>query len=123
MIDTAYWPFSYAHIGRYLDFKTRALRKDASAHQVAFVDVADSFPRDPRVFDDPIHQTRSGLRLQAWRVFNSLVPMVERRLAAHQWPRPATLRLVRHPAFNGRRLLPIAQVRPAYGTPDPSKHE
>lgn len=122
-INTTYWPFSYAHIRRYLDVKTRAIRKYAAAHQLGFVDAADSFPRDPRLFDDPIHLTRAGMRLQAWMVFNSLVPIIERRLAARQWPRLATLHLSKHPAFNGRRLVPIAQVREACGNPGPSKHE
>ena len=122
-INTTYWPFSYAHIRRYLDFKTRVLRKYAAAHQLVFVDAAGSFPRDPRLFDDAIHTTRAGTRLQAWLVFNSLVPIIERRLAAQQWPRPATLRLSKHPAFNGRRLVPISQVRAACGNPGPSTHE
>jgi hypothetical protein len=123
MINTTYWPYSYAHIRRYLDFKTRALRKYAAAHQLDFVDVADSFPRDPRLFADAIHPTRAGTRLQAWMVFNALVPIVERGIAAGQWPRPATLHLSRHPAFPGRRLVPIAQVRAGCGNPGSSKHE
>ncbi len=52
------------------------------------------YPRDPRLFDDAIHMTHAGIRLQAWIVFNGLVPIIERRLAAHEWPRPATLHLV-----------------------------
>jgi hypothetical protein len=123
MINTAYWPFSYAHIRRYLDFKTRTLRKYAAAHQLHFVDVAGSFPRDPRLFYDAIHTTRAGTRLQAWLVFNSLVPIIERHLTAHEWPRPATLHLASHPAFNGRRLVPMAQLRAACGNPGSSKHE
>ena len=123
MINTTYWPFSYAHIRRYLDFKTRALRKYAAIHQLDFVDMADSFPRDPRLFEDAIHPTRAGTRLQAWMVFNTLVPIIERHLAAHQWPRPATLHLASHPAFGGRRLVPIAQLRAACATPGRSQHE
>jgi hypothetical protein len=123
MINTTYWPFSYAHIRRYLDFKTRALRKYAAAHQLEFVDMADAFPRDPRLFDDAVHTTRAGTRLQAWLAFNRLVPLIERRLAAHQWPRPARQRLARHPAFSLRRLVPIAQLHAACGGPGRSKHE
>ena len=122
-LNTTFWPFSYAHMRRFADFQTRVFRKYASVHELDYIDVASAYPRDPRLFEDAIHMTHAGIRLQAWIVFNGLVPTIERRLAAHQWPRPATLHLVRHPAFNGRRLLPIAQVRAACGNPDPSKHE
>ena len=123
MLNTTYWPYSYAHLRRYLDFKTRALRKYAAAHRLDFVDVAESFPRDPRLFADAIHPTRGGTRLQAWLVFNALVPIIEREVAARHWPRPATLHLSRHPAFPGRGLVPIARVRAECGTPGSSKHE
>jgi hypothetical protein len=120
-----YWPFSYAHMRRYLDFKTRVFRKYAVAHNLDFVDVSGVFPRDSRLFNDGIHMTRAGIHLQAWVVFNGLVPVLDRRLASHQWPRPARHSLSKHPAFPGRgRLVPMTEVSQACGADGkPSPHE
>jgi hypothetical protein len=116
LLNTSYWPFTYAHIRRYLDFKTRVFRKYAAVHGLDFVEAGALFPRDPRLFADTIHMTRAGLHLQAWMVFNGLVPIIERRLASHEWPRPARRRLSKHPAFPGRRrLVPMTDVRAACG--------
>jgi hypothetical protein len=113
-LNTMYWPFTYAHMRRYLDFKTRVFRKYAAMHGLDFIDVGDLFPRDPRLFGDVIHMTHAGIHLQAWIVFNGLVPIVERRLASHEWPRPARRLLSTHPAFPGRRrLIPMTDVRAA----------
>ena len=109
-LNTTYWPFSYAHMRRFLDFQTRAFRKYASVHDLDFVDVAGLYPQDPRLFGDAIHMTRPGIRLQAWIVFNGLVPIIERRLASHEWPQPAKNILAHHPAFSGRRLVSRSEV-------------
>jgi hypothetical protein len=113
-LNTTYWPFSYTHMRRFLDFQTRAFRKYASIHDLDFVDVANAYPRDPRLFGDAIHMTRAGIYLQAWIVFNGLVPVIERRLATHEWPRSARHLLSAHPAFpGGRRLVPMTEIRAA----------
>jgi hypothetical protein len=113
-LNTMYWPFSYRHMRRLLDFKTRVLRKYAAVHGLDFIDIDAAYPRDPRLFDDAIHMTRGGIRLQAWIVFNGLVPIIERQLASHEWPRPARRLLSRHPALSGpRRLVPMNEVRAA----------
>lgn len=112
-LNTAYWPFSYAHMRRFLDFQNRAFRKYASIHDLDFVDVAAAYPRDPRLFNDAIHMTGAGIRLQAWIVFNGLVPIIERRLATREWPRPVEHPLSTHPAFAERRLTPMSEVRAA----------
>ena len=109
-LNTTYWPFSYAHMRRFLDFQTRAFQKYASVHNLDFVDVAGLYPRDPRLFDDAIHMTRAGIRLQAWIVFNRLAPIIERRLVSQEWPRSARRRLSTHPAFGARRLVPRSAV-------------
>ena len=114
-LNTKYWPFSYRHMRRLLDFQTRVFRNYARAHDLDFIDVASGYPHDPRLFSDAIHMTRAGIRMQAWIVFNGLVPVVERRLAAVEWPRPARAAWTRHPAFRERRLVPMAEVRTACG--------
>jgi hypothetical protein len=114
LLNTSYWPFTYAHIRRYMDFRTRVFRKYAAMHGLDFVDSGTLFPLDPRLFTDAIHVTRAGIHLQAWIVFNGLVPIIERRLASHEWPRPARHLLSTHPAFPGRRrLVRLTEVRAA----------
>jgi hypothetical protein len=122
-LNTTFWPFTYAHMRRFLDFQTRVFRKYALLHHLDFVDVAAAYPRDPRLFDDAIHMTHAGVRLQAWIVFNGLVPILERRLASNEWPRAATHSLSMHPAFSGRRLVSMTEVRAACGTATQTKNE
>jgi hypothetical protein len=115
LLNTSYWPFTYAHMRRYLDFRARVFRKYAAVHGLDFVDTATLFPLDRRLFTDVIHVTRAGIHLQAWIVFNGLVPIIERRLALHEWPRPARHHLVSHPAIGQPRLVPMTDVRAACG--------
>jgi hypothetical protein len=104
-LNTTFWPFSYAHLRRFLDFQTRVFRKYAAVHRLDNIDVGSAYPRDPRLFEDAVHMTHAGIRLQAWMVFNGLVPVIERRLASGEWPRSAMHNLSAHPAFTGRRRL------------------
>jgi hypothetical protein len=118
-LNTKYWPFSYAHMRRLLDFQNRVFRKFASVHGLDFIDVAGAFPSDPRLFDDAIHMTRAGTYLHAWIVFNGLVPVIERYLTSHEWPRPVRQVLSQHPAFGERRLVPMTDVRAACAAESP----
>jgi hypothetical protein len=115
-LNTKYGGFTYAHMRRYLDFQNRVFRIYATEHHLDFIDVAGQLPRDPRLFDDAIHVTRAGMYLQSWVVFNGLVPIIERRLASHEWPRPARNILARHPAFSGRRKVPRSELLAACGS-------
>ena len=109
-LNTTFWPFTYAHMRRFLDFQARVFLKYASLHHLDFIDVASVYPRDPRLFDDAIHMTHAGIHLQAWIVFNGLVPIIERRVASHEWPQSARRNLSAHPAFTGRRLMPRSEI-------------
>ncbi len=110
-LNTMFWPFTYAQMRRFLDFQTQAFRKYAAVHGLDFIDLVAAYPRDPRLFDDGIHMTRAGIHLQAWIAFNGIVPIIERQLASHAWPRPVRHALSRHPAFGERRLVSMTEVR------------
>jgi hypothetical protein len=110
-LNRTYWPYSYAHMRRYADFQNRVFRKYAASHDLDFIDVADQLPSDVLVFDDAIHLTRAGIYLQAWIVFNGLVPAIERRLASGSLPRPARMALSSHPAFTSRHLVSVKDIR------------
>jgi hypothetical protein len=116
-LNTTFWPFSYAHMRRFIDFQTRTFRKYAAVHHLDFIDMASIYPRDPRLFDDAIHMTHAGIRLQAWLTFNALVPIVEREIRSHDWPRPSRFHLAGHPAFAaGRTLMPRSEMIAACGS-------
>jgi hypothetical protein len=123
-MNVKYWPFTYAHMRRYLDFQAQAFRKYAATHGLDFIDVAGEYPKDLRLFSDPIHMVRGGIHLQAWIVFNHLVPIIERRLASGEWPRPPRQELAAHPAFGPRRLVPVQTIRAqcAAGRRPPSRN-
>ena len=117
-LNIKYWPFTYAHMRRYLDFQNQVFRKYAAAHGLDFMDVAAIYPRDPRLFDDGVHMTAAGVHLQAWIEFNEIVSIIERKLASHEWPRPGRHHLLQHPAFTGgRRLISMRDVRAACDGP------
>jgi hypothetical protein len=109
-LNTTFWPFSYAHMRRFADFQSLVFQKYAASKGLDFIDLAASYPRDPRLFDDSIHMTHAGIRLQAWIVFNGLVPILERGVVAREWPRPMRHPLAVHPAFADRRLVPMRDV-------------
>ena len=111
-LNIKYWPFSYAHMRRYLDFQNEVFRKYARVHSLDFIDVAAAFPHDPRLFEDGIHMTRAGVRLQAWITFNGLVPIIQAQLASHTWPQPNRRTLTVHPAFSEeRRLVQMSAIK------------
>lgn len=112
-LNERYWPFSYAHLRRFVDFENRVFRKYAAAHGNPFNEVADQFPQDPRLFVDSVHLTPAGVKLQAWITFQNLVPILERALAANQLPATQRERLEGQPAFHvpPARLTSLNAIR------------
>jgi hypothetical protein len=115
-LNVGYWPFSYAHLRRYLDFQNRVFQKYAGMHHLDFIDFAAQYPRDPRLFSDAIHMTVGGIHLQAWIMFNGLVPILERAIEAKSLPRADVRSIEAHPAFGPRRLLDVRAARSACGS-------
>jgi hypothetical protein len=54
-----------------------------------------------------------GLRLQAWIVFQQLIPWIEHELASNRLPRPMQVTRTQHPAFTGapRELVSIRAIK------------
>lgn len=109
--------FSYAHMRRYADFQNRVFEKYARVRGLPFIDYASAYPRDPRLFYDAIHMTTAGIRLQAWIMFQRLVPIVEDRLRSRRWPQPDRHADAVHPAFAhaGREMVATDALRAACG--------
>jgi hypothetical protein len=86
-LNDTYWPATYAHMRRMADFQNRLFESYAKHHDLVFMDVAKDFPRDPDLFDDAIHMSQDGLRLQAWTYLQELIPVIETRITTRRWPR------------------------------------
>ena len=52
---------------------------------------------NPEFFVDGIHFSEDGVRLQAWIVLQSLLPVVRERVKSGEWPRKARSFLLEHP--------------------------
>jgi hypothetical protein len=105
-LNDRYWPFSYAHLRRFVDFENRVFRKYARERALPFNDLDRWYPRDPRLFVDSIHMTPAGVKLKAWIVFQNLVPELDRRLRDGTLPIADAGGRAVHPAFaNGSRRL------------------
>jgi hypothetical protein len=111
-LNETLWPISYAHVRRMADFQNRVFSAYAKQAALPFLDVARDYPRDPDLFDDPIHLNYQGLRLQGWMFLQHLVPIISHHLAAHDWPRQPRSGGPAHPAFAqpARRLMTASDV-------------
>ena len=109
-LNERYWPFSYAHMRRFVDFENRVFRAYARSRSLPFNDVDAVYPRDPRLFVDSVHMTPAGVKLKAWIVFQHLVSELDRRLQSGTLPVPDPGGRTTHPAFPNapRRLESIA---------------
>jgi hypothetical protein len=87
-LNVGYFPFRYRELERLAQFQNRLLAKYAKVHHLTFIDTTRYMPLEPDLFTDAVHTTYAGLRLQAWIVFNQLLPMIEKHLADGSWPRP-----------------------------------
>lgn len=111
-LNERYWPFSYAHMRRYIDFENRVFEKYARTHGLPFNDVARSFPPDPRLFVDSIHLTPAGVKLKAWIVFQNVVRYLGPLIESGALPAAHLDRRIEHPNFpaSDRRLLRIDEL-------------
>jgi hypothetical protein len=105
------WPYTYRDLRRLADFQNRVFESFAQQENLLFVDVAGRFPAERQWFFDPIHFTNDGMRLQAWVVFQSLLPRIRDRIGSGAWPRPDREPLAAHPNLRGYHdyVLPCAE--------------
>src|SRR5256885_17065040 len=100
-LNDMFWPISYAYMRRLADFQNRAFQKYATTRGLDFIDIAASYPLDPRLFDDGVHMTQSGTKLMAWISLQGLIPILERSIATGTLPRAPGRPLSSHPDFTG----------------------
>jgi hypothetical protein len=111
-LNQRYWPFTYSHMRRFIDFENRTFQKYARVHDLPFNDLARFYPSDPRLFVDSIHMTPAGVKLKAWLAFQSLVPVLDKGIRVGTFPLAAPGGREVHPAFAGpdRRLVPLDRI-------------
>src|SRR5262249_55430782 len=112
-LNDTFWPITYAHVRRMADFQNRVLEAYPRPSGALFFAIDEAFPRDPDLFNDPMHLNEAGLRLEAWMYLQRLVPVIEARLADGRWPRPSAVSSdAAHPAFRqpSRRIVTRAEL-------------
>ena len=103
-LNQGYAPFRYHDMERLAAFENRVFAKYASAHKLAFIDIARLMPFDPDLYVDAIHNTYAGERLRAWVFFQHLLPIVEGRLKSGTWPRKVKPSNAQPPTFTARPI-------------------
>ena len=96
-LNTVMWPLRYSEIRRMADFQNRVYQRYAEARGIPFLDIASALPQDPNLFTDAIHMTDTGERVNAWIVFEQLVPLIRKQIQGGQLPRPAGSHALRPP--------------------------
>jgi hypothetical protein len=103
-LNQSYAPFRYHDMERLAAFENRVFAKYASAHKLAFIDIARLLPFDPDLYVDAIHNTYAGERLRAWVFFQHVLPIVEGHLKSGAWPRKVNSSDARPPTFTARPI-------------------
>jgi hypothetical protein len=85
-LNISNYPFRYRDIARLAAFQNRLLAKYARTHGLPFIDFARDMPLETDLFIDAVHTNKAGSRLKGWVAFNQLVPIIEKHLAAGDWP-------------------------------------
>jgi len=79
-VNKVFWPLSHQDVRRLANFQNRVFERFASAKNVGFLDIAKIYPRDPNLFNDAIHFTPEGVRLQGWLALATFLPYFIRDL-------------------------------------------
>jgi len=99
-LNRYWWPISYANMRRAIDFQNRVYAAWAAENGVEILDVSGRMPAESDLFLDAIHMLDLGVRIQAWIVFQSLVPVLERDLDAGRIPAAGGALPPEHPYIN-----------------------
>jgi hypothetical protein len=105
------WPYTYADLRMLADFQNTVFEELARKEQLLFVDVARHYPMDENWFFDAIHFSNDGIRLQAWIVFQSILPRIRERVESGTWPRPDRDDASAHPNLRGYRQMTLTCPR------------
>lgn len=98
-LNGTFFPHRYREMERIATFQNRVFQKFARTHGLPFIDIASAMPREPDLFDDAIHAKYEGVRLHGWIAAQQLAPILLERIKTGALPRPARLKLERHPGF------------------------
>lgn len=94
-----FWPLSYGEIRRLLEMHNATIDAWARQNHVAVVNIDGYYPRDPDLCSDAFHDLLPGMRLRAWIIFQRLIPLIRRDLAAGIVPRANADPSGHNPAF------------------------
>lgn len=90
------WPLTYRDIEYLIKFQNQVFKKTAQVNSIHYIPLAEKFPLDPDLFYDPVHMVDSGTKLQAWIMFQEILPLVQKKIGDKEWPKK-TVSLKSHP--------------------------
>jgi hypothetical protein len=106
-----FYPLRYADLRRLTDYQNRVLANWAKSRRIDFVDTAAAFPNDLSLFEDAIHLNERAQRIQAWIVFQGLIPVIERLLDTGALTGSKGAKPTFNPATRARRIsVPLEQL-------------
>jgi hypothetical protein len=97
-LNDLFYPFKYSLLRQLIDWQNRVYKEYDRKFELPVMNLDELYPRDPILFVDAVHQNMDGSRLKAWLIFNELLPLIEREIAAGRLPRPSQ-QPETHPAF------------------------
>lgn len=97
-----YWqyehhPFPIKDIGRLNQFENVFYKKFAAENKILFADVAPELLQCPQCFSDGIHYNEYGIKMQAWTIFNKILPVVDAKIKAGKLPYHTIPEYSQHP--------------------------
>jgi len=110
-LNREFWPYRYSVVRQLADVQNNFYRSWAKAHDVDVLEIGDELPQDPRLSIDAIHHNDVGIRLKAWLMFEQLVPLIERDLAAGRVPVPDRHADATHPNIGAPIRVPRDELR------------
>ena len=77
-LNHSMWPIKYGLIRELADFQNTVFKKYAEHYHLNLIDVDAYMPRDSLLFSDAIHNTKEGVRVRAWVVFQQVVQILDK---------------------------------------------
>lgn len=113
ILNSEHWPLRYRDMQELAAFHNRVMQAWARERGVRIFDINALTPMIPTLHGDAVHEFEPGLRLRAWAIFQSLLPVLEKDLASGAIPTGSRTRLAAHPYLPGRMLrIPRTSLLP-----------
>ncbi len=102
-----FWPFTYKDMDYLSNLQNQFFKKAAQSYGAQYIPLAEKFIYDPDFFSDPVHMLDEGTKLQAWIMFQEILPWLEKKIQTGQLPKKSKMNLTSHPYLD----QPIRKIK------------